>query len=128
MELYRRGDIIRNNKNDKEHPFFYDVPYLNGAWVVLFDIEFNIRGIIYLIGIKPINHPLKDLLGNRSSSKMTVYNIQYKTTNMYHMFFKDNNEFMRLLNQNIQNQNNQHILIKKFFTDMIDLYSAKSNS
>jgi len=50
------------------------------------------------IGVKPVNHPLKDFIGNRSNSKITVYNIQYKTTNMYYSFFKNTKEFLEAYN------------------------------
>lgn len=117
MELYRRG-IFKLNKSVKKRNYFYEVPYLNGVWVVIFDIRNQIRGLIYLVGIKPVNHPLKNFLGNRSSSKMTVYNIQYKTTNMYYNFFKNTEDFMNQLD----NQNkNKNILLSHFNSCMLKL-------
>ena len=98
MELYRRGVLRSSTLKSNKCKYFYEVPYLNAVWVIIFDIAFNIRGLIYLIGVKPVNHPLKDFIGNRSNSKITVYNIQYKTTNMYYSFFKNTKEFLEAYN------------------------------
>jgi len=118
IELYRRGLISSTadtieNQNIRPSPYFYSVPYLNGIWVLIFDISLKIRGLIYLIGVKPVNHPLKEFLGNRSNSKMTVYNIQYKTTNMYYEFFNDTEDFITKL------KSNKGILINKFKTTIL---------
>jgi len=98
MELYRRGELRSSTIKSNKCKYFYEVPYLNAVWVIIFDIAFNIRGLIYLIGVKPVNHPLRDFLGNRSNSKITVYNIQYKTTNMYYSFFKNTKDFLEAYN------------------------------
>jgi len=126
IELYRRGLISTSvntgqNQNKRPSPYFYSVPYLNGIWILIFDISLNIRGLIYLIGVKPVNHPLKEFLGNRSNSKMTVYNIQYKTTNMYYEFFKNTEDFI------IKLKNNKNgILINKFkSTFLINFINSK---
>jgi len=121
LELYRRGVVNYNQPNSKTNSYFYNIPYLNSVWVLIFDINMQIRGLIYLIGVKPVNHPLKEFLGNRSSSKMTVYNLQYKTTNMYYDFFKNTDDFLSKLNKKDQNQTKGNILIKKFNTDMLKL-------
>jgi hypothetical protein len=122
LELYRRGKLNPSNSKDRKNsPYFYTVPYLNAVWIVLFDIAMQIRGIIYLIGIKPVNHPLKEFLGNRSNSKITVYNIQYKTTNMYYEFFKNTDEFVEKLNKSSQENG---MLLYKFKRDMEFLFSS----
>ena len=134
LELYRRGVLASNNSINKstsssttrKNPYFYDVPYLNSIWVLIFDIAFNIRGLIYLIGVKPVNHPLKEFLGNRSSSKMTVYNIQYKTTNMYYEFFNNTEDFISKLDS--KSSTNNSILIQQFKTDMLKLFTTNTNT
>ena len=99
IELYRRGKIkidvseLYNEKSD----YFYHVPYANSVFVLIFDIKYNVRGLIYLVGVKPVSFPLKQVIGNRSGSKMSVYNIQYRLTNMYYKFFNNTMEFNKYL-------------------------------
>ena len=112
IELYRRGKIPCNpNDIQKNNSYFYNVPYANSVFVLIFDIKYQIRGVVYLVGIKPVSMPLKQVLGNRSGSKMGVYNIQYKLTNMYYKFFKNTLEF--------QNYQTKDSILSTIFTKNI---------
>ena len=101
IELYRRGKINMslNDLITSKSKYFYQVPYVNGIFVLIFDLAYQVRGLIYLVGVKPISMPLKQIVGNRSGSKLTVYNIQYKLSNMYYKFFKNTEDFNNYLNQ-----------------------------
>ena len=116
IELSRRGEIHFNNKTNRkkeQQMYFYDVPYSNGVWVVQYDMEFFIRGLFYLVGVRPISLPLKQVIGNRSDSKMTTYNIQYKGTALHYKFFdkgysfnnNDNSNFIKLFNSTVLSKN-----------------------
>jgi hypothetical protein len=100
IELYRRGKIPVSTKDliSENSPYFYKIPYCNSFFILIFDIQYEVRGIIYLVGVKPVSLPIKQVIGNRSSSKMTVYNVSYKLTNMYYKFFSNTKEFSQYLN------------------------------
>ena len=116
IELYRRGKfkIGVDSMTSSSSPYFYQVPYSNGMFVLIFDTEYQVRGLIYLVGIRPVTMPLKQVIGNRSSSKMTVYNISYKLTNMYYKFFSNNTEFFDYISNN-----NNNILATIFKTQVL---------
>jgi hypothetical protein len=109
IELYKRGKIPISSSDliSSNSPYFYKVPYSNGIFVLIFDIQYEVRGLIYLVGVRPVSLPIKQVIGNRSSSKMTVYNISYKLTNMYYKFFSNTKEFSEYLN----NKDNKLALI-----------------
>ena len=108
IELYRRGKFaIGDSLLSDNSPYFYQVPYSNAIFVLIFDIQYQVRGLIYLVGIRPVTMPIKQVIGNRSSSKLTVYNISYKLTNMYYKFFSGNDEFFKyIIDANTNNNNN----------------------
>ena len=121
IELYRRGLAVTPNETKRDtdilKSYFYSVPYLNNIWVLALDVQFDIKALISLVGVKPVSMPLKSFLGNRSSPKMTVYNINYKASAMFYQFYKDTNDFIK----KASDQNN--ILsksFKDFLTDMKD--------
>ena len=99
IELYRRGLAITYDeiKRDTDilKSYFYSVPYVNNIWVLTLDVQFNIKALISLIGVKPVSMPLKSFLGNRSAPKMTVYNISYKASTMFYQFYKDTEDFIK---------------------------------
>jgi len=113
IELYKRGVMGSSASNDRTNsPYFYDVPYMNGIWVVLYDIQYRIRALFYLVGVRPVSLPIKQLIGNRSDSKMTVYNIQYKGVSMYYKTFDadETDLFSDNTNSKLETKFREHIL------------------
>jgi len=117
IELYRRGkiDLKLNEINSEKSKYFYEVPYVNGIFILVFDLAYQVRGLIYLVGVKPVSMPLKQVIGNRSGSKMTVYNIQYKLSNMYYKFFKNTKDFDDYLKQS-----DKYVLAKLFKKNLLN--------
>jgi hypothetical protein len=125
IELYRRGKIQMslNDFISTKSKYFYQVPYANGIFVLIFDISYQVRGLIYLVGVKPVSMPLKQVVGNRSGSKMTVYNIQYKLSNMYYKFFKDTKDFNKYLDQS-----DKYVLANLFKKNLLNNNTNISNT
>lgn len=83
-------------------------PYCNTIWVALFDSKgIELRGIIALFGVMPMNLPLKTLLGERNSPKLTMYNLNFKFMDLQYKFVEDWSSILTA--------NNENDLGKKFF-------------
>jgi hypothetical protein len=76
------------NRLNPADSVFLDMPFTNAIWVTVFEpFTTNIQLLIKLIGVMPVNIPLKQIIGNRSQSKMTVLNMQYKAADMFYKFY-----------------------------------------
>jgi len=99
LELLKRGEV---NAYDTEEECikassgeFLDMPFTNAVWVVIFKpFTTDIQALIKLMGVMPVTMPLKQIVGNRSSSKMTVLNLQYKAADVFYKFYKDTNDLL----------------------------------
>jgi len=118
IELYKRGDKNLKPSSARKNSYFYEVPYSNAIWVVLYDMSFNIRGLFYMPGVRPISLPIKQLIGNRSDSKMTVYNIQYKGTALHYQIFPPKYTF---------DSSNGTLLEKLFFAHLANNNSSANS-
>ncbi len=93
MERLKRGEIkAYNDKTEcaaaNSRDIFLDMPFTNAVWVAVFrPFTTDIQLLIKLMGVMPVNMPLKQVVGNRSNSKMTVLNIQYKAADMFYKFY-----------------------------------------
>jgi len=101
MQLVTRGehDIKKRMSSadcaKKNNGYFLDMPFANAVWVAVFKpFTTEIQMIIKLIGVMPINLPIKQVIGNRSASKMTVLNVSYKSADLFYKFYNSNDEFM----------------------------------
>ena len=122
IELYRRG-YIESDDNRNVDDIFYDVPYSNSLYVLLLSPSYDVRGIFYLPGIKPVNLPIKQLLGNRNSPKITTYNFSYKGTSMFYKFYNSNDAFLKEFNENTDSSK----LAFKFKQDVVNNSKSDEN-
>jgi len=98
MNLVKRGEVKTFNSDECERSnngYFMEVPYANAVWVAVFKpFTTDIQLLIKLIGVMPQTLPLKQLVGNRSQSKMTVLNISYKAADLFFKFYKNTEEML----------------------------------
>ena len=87
------GNRAECNKNNSG--YFLDMPFTNAIWVAVFKpFSTEIQMLIKLMGVMPVTMPLKQVIGNRSSSKMTVLNISYKAADIFYKFYNSTEEFL----------------------------------
>lgn len=97
--------------------YFIDVPYANAIWVAVFKpFTTDIQLLIKVVGVMPVNMPIKQLIGNRSASKMTVLNMTYKAADMFYKFY-DGTE---------QVYNDSGVLATSFKKEILDLEANSS--
>jgi len=100
LNLVRRGEVNPYEGSSKEchnnnNGYFVEVPYSNAVWVAVFrPFTTEIQLLIKLIGVMPVTMPLKQIVGNRSASKMTVLNISYKAADLFYKFYNSTKEFL----------------------------------
>jgi hypothetical protein len=100
LELVKRGEHALGESNQQQcdelnSGYFLDMPFSNAVWVAVFKpFTTEIQTLIKLIGVMPINLPLKQIIGNRSQSKMTVLNISYKAADIHYKFYNNTQEFL----------------------------------
>jgi len=100
LNLVRRGEVnpyegSSKQCNNNNNGYFVEVPYSNAVWVAVFrPFTTEIQLLIKLIGVMPVTMPLKQVIGNRSSSKMTVLNISYKAADLFYKFYNNTREFL----------------------------------
>ncbi len=93
LELVKRGEIEMYGEGECRsveagRDIFLDMPFSNAVWVAVFHpFTTDIQLLIKLIGVMPVNMPLKQVVGNRSASKLTVLNLQYKATDIHYKFY-----------------------------------------
>ncbi len=95
LDLLKRGEIkMYKDATECEaansRDIFLDMPFTNAVWIVVYQpFTTNIQLLIKLIGVMPVTMPLKQVVGNRSASKLTVLNMQYKAADMFYKFYND---------------------------------------
>jgi len=98
MNLLRRGEVTVANERSRSggQSYFVDIPYSNAVWVAVYrPFTSDIQLLIKLIGVMPVTMPLKQVVGNRSASKMTVLNLSYKSADIFYKFYDDTNAFLK---------------------------------
>jgi hypothetical protein len=105
MELIRRGEAIGTSLADSgsdstscaenNKGYFLDMPFTNAVWITIFKpFTTEIQAIIKLIGVMPVTFPLKQIVGNRSQSKMTVLNMTYKAADVFYKFYNGTSDLL----------------------------------
>jgi len=85
IEALKKG-YIKNAGSSKGD--FIDVPYFNAVWVAVFaPFSTDIRCLIKILGVSPINLPFKQIIGDRSKSTLTTINQNYKSNDMVYKFY-----------------------------------------
>jgi hypothetical protein len=95
LNLVRRGevDIPKDQCRSDPGDYFIDVPFSNAVWIAVFrPFSTEIQLLIKLIGVMPVSLPLKQVIGNRSASKMTVLNLSYKAADIFYKFYNNTEE------------------------------------
>jgi len=101
-----------------DEDYLIENPYCNTVWIALMDSKgVDLRGVIALFGVLPMNLPFKSLIGDRGSPKITTYNLNFKFMDMQYIFIDGWDKLQRLTNTMEKN------LGKKFFD-----FLAYSNS
>ncbi len=101
LELLKRGEI-KMYENEAEcraaddgRDIFLDMPFSNAVWVAVFHpFTTDIQLLIKLIGVMPVTMPLKQVVGNRSASKLTVLNMQYKAADIHYKFYNGTKDML----------------------------------
>lgn len=89
IDALKKGYIVPN-LNDNNQKEFIDVPYFNAVWVILFaPFTTNIRGLIKILGVAPINLPFKQIIGDRGKNTLSTINQNYKSNDMVYKFFEN---------------------------------------
>jgi hypothetical protein len=80
IDLLRRGDInLLDEVNYNDTDPFFEVPYFNAIWVIIFIPMTTIPIAIFkLMGVMPINTTHQQLLGDRGSPTIGLFNQSYK--------------------------------------------------
>jgi len=80
-------------KTDKE--FSVDIPYFNAVWIAIYKpFSTKISGLIKILGVSPINFPIKQVIGDRGKNQLTTINQNYKSNDMVFKFFDTEKEAM----------------------------------
>jgi len=110
--LNNKSNILNCSTQKLNSDYFIDVPYANAIWIAVFKpFTTDIQLLIKIMGVMPVNNPLKQLIGNRSQSKMTVLNLSYKGADMFYKFY-DGTE---------QVYNDPGVLATSFKREILDL-------
>jgi hypothetical protein len=105
--MYNEEECRRKNSGD----IFLDMPFTNAIWVAVFrPFTTDIQLLIKLIGVMPVTMPLKQVVGNRSSSKLTVLNMQYKAADMFYKFYNGTKGMLEDKDGKLFNSFNEEIL------------------
>jgi len=100
LNLIRRGEVNPYagkdiNCSKANEGYFLDMPFSNAVWVAVFKpFTTEIQMLVKLVGVMPVTMPLKQVIGNRSQSKMTVLNLSYKAADLLYKFYNDTSEFL----------------------------------
>lgn len=98
IDALKKGYVIQPSGkiNNSDATEFIDVPYFNAVWIVIFaPFSTNIRGLIKIMGVSPINLPIKQIIGDRSKSTLSTINQNYKSNDMIYRFYENEAELHR---------------------------------
>jgi hypothetical protein len=119
IDLIREGlflDSVSDTAKDflsalSQEDYLIDNLYNNTIWIALLDSKgVDLRGIIALFGVMPMNMPFKNLIGDRGSPKAVTYNLNFKFMDMQYTFVDGWDKL-----QTSDNNNQDVTLSKKFF-------------
>ncbi len=113
LNLMKRGEVTGTYSCDKkDESYFIDMPYTNAVWVVIFKpFTTEIQGLIKLMGVLPVTLPLKQIVGNRSASKLTVLNMSYKSADIFYKFYGGTDDMLA----------DDGILVKSFKSEILKI-------
>lgn len=113
IDALKKGYINQGtHAKPRDTDSFIDVPYFNAVWVVIFaPLSTNIRGLIKIMGVSPINLPFKQIIGDRSKSTLTTINQNYKSNDMIYKFYDDEKDY------------DNSPFFQEFLSDMERIYS-----
>jgi hypothetical protein len=109
MNLLKRGEVISTGGANAAEVlkttqsacekgnsgYFLDMPFSNAVWVVVFKpFTSEPQMIIKLMGVLPVTLPLKQVVGNRSQTKMTVLNVSYKAADLFYKSYNNVGELL----------------------------------
>jgi len=95
IDLIREGlffDILSNTaqeyfNNLVKEDYLIDNPYCNTVWIAILDSKgTELKGIITLFGVMPMNNPLKTIIGDRGAPKASTYSLNFKFMDMQYTF------------------------------------------
>jgi len=93
IDLIREGLFFTYESNKEyfdrlqEETYLIDNHYNNTVWVAILDSKgVELKGLIALFGVLPINTSLKNIIGDRGSPKLTTYNLNFKFMDMQYEF------------------------------------------
>jgi len=93
IDLIREGLFFNDEalkkylKNIESEDYLINNPYCNTIWIALFDSKgIELKGIIALFGVMPVNLPLKNMIGDRGSPKITTYSLNFKFMDLQYKF------------------------------------------
>ncbi len=115
LELLKRGEVEMYDSRDEceasNRDIFLDMPFTNAVWVAVFrPFTTDIQLLIKLVGVMPVTMPLKQVVGNRSASKMTVLNLQYKAADMFYKFYNGTEDMLQDSDGLLQQSFNREII------------------
>jgi len=98
--------------NLEQEDYLIDNPYCNTVWIAILDSKgVDLRGVIALFGVMPMNTQLKNIIGDRGAPKAAIYNLNFKFMDMQYTFIDGWDKLQKLSN----GANNETTLGKKFF-------------
>jgi len=89
IDLIRDGRIYFPEEFKKYNSESYLIPnpYANAIYIPIMESHtMELKAVIAIYGIFPVNVPLKSLIGDRSSSKLVNYSINYKCMDIQYSF------------------------------------------
>jgi len=111
IDALKKGYVTLDIKKAKDTDYVIDVPYFNAVWVVIFaPFTTNIRGLVKIMGVSPINLPIKQVIGDRGKTSLTTLNQNYKSNDMVYKFFDSSAD------------RDDSLLYKEFISDMQNVY------
>jgi hypothetical protein len=88
IDALKKGYIKPDIPENVDKKYFIDVPYFNAVWVVIFaPFTTNIRGLVKIMGVSPINLPFKQIIGDRGKNAISTINQSYKSNDMVYKFY-----------------------------------------
>jgi len=111
IDALKKGYVTLDIKKTKDTDYFIEMPYFNAVWVVIFaPFTTNIRGLVKIMGVSPINLPIKQVIGDRGKTSLTTLNQNYKSNDMVFKFFDSSAD------------RDKSLLYKEFINDMQNVY------
>ncbi len=90
IELARKGYKLGIIPSKDDGADTIDIPYFNAVYVVMFN-QFTNKpsGIIKILGVSPVNLPIKQIIGDRSKSSLSTLAQSYKSNDISFSIFDE---------------------------------------